>query len=72
MKNNFFKIFFLSFFLLTNCIVFAGGPGGDQGGGGLEGDDPFPAPINEKIIWLAIVAIFFAFYTFKNRTKKVL
>lgn len=71
MKNNLFKLYLLSFFLLTDFIMFAQ-PGQDQPGGGLEGDDPPPAPINGKLLFLAIAAVLFAFYTFKNRTKQTI
>jgi hypothetical protein len=69
MKNNIFKLYILAFFLLADFISFAQ-PGQDQPGGGLEGDDPPPAPINGKLILLAIAAILFAFYTIKNRRKE--
>jgi len=71
MKNNIFKFYLLSFFLLNDFILFAQ-PGSDQPGGGLEGDDPPPAPINGKLVWLAISAILFALYTFKNKRKEVI
>jgi len=47
-------------------------PGDDDnnGGGGLEGTDPAPAPINTKLIYLAIVGIVYAIYTFRNSRKK--
>jgi hypothetical protein len=71
MKNNVFKLYLLSFFLFTDFISFAQ-PGQDQPGGGLEGDDPSPAPINGKLIVLAVAAVLFAFYTLKNRRKEIL
>ncbi|MBK9223790.1 MAG: hypothetical protein IPO23_02380 [Flavobacterium sp.] len=71
MKNNLFKLYILSFFLLTDFISFAQ-PGQDQPGGGLEGDDPPPAPINGKLILLAIAAVLFAFYTLKNKRREAL
>ena len=71
MKNNLFRLYLLSFFLLTDFIIFAQ-PGQDQPGGGLEGDDPPVASINGKLILLAAVAVLFAFYTYKNRSKQTL
>lgn len=68
MKNNLFKIYILSFLLLSDFIMFAQ-PGDDDGGGGLEGDDPPPTPINGKLIWLGIVALLFAIYSFKKNKK---
>jgi len=68
MKNNLFKIYILSFFLLVDFVTFAQ-PGDDDGSGGLEGNDPPPAPINGKLIWLAVLGILFAFYSFKKYRK---
>lgn len=71
MKNNLFKLYILCAFLLTDFVLFAQ-PGQDQGGGGLEGDDPPVASIDEKLIWLGMIAILFAFHMYKNRSKQVL
>lgn len=61
------KLYLLSFILLSDFVAFAQ-PGDDQGGGGLEGDDPQPAPINGEMILLAIAGVLFVIYTFrKNR-----
>ncbi len=71
MKNIFFKWYIVGFFLLTDILLFAQ-PGQDQGGGGgLEGDDPPTAPLDGKLIWLGIVAILFAFYSYSRRLSKV-
>jgi len=32
-------------------------------------DNPPPAPINTKLIWLAVVGIVFAFYYFNQKSK---
>ncbi len=69
MKNNFFKLYILSFFLLTDFMLFAQGPG--QTGDCVECDDPPTAPINDKLIWLGILAILFAFYSYKRRLYKI-
>ena len=68
MKNKLFNISLIIFFLLVDFVAFAQ-PGDDDGSpGGLEGDDTPPAPINGKLVWLAIVAILYAFYSIrKNR-----
>ena len=72
MKNIFFKSYIVGFFLLTDILLFAQpGPGQDQGGGGLEGEDPPTAPLDGKLIWLGIVAILFAFYSYRRRLSKV-
>ena len=70
MKNIFFKWYIVGFFLLTDILLFAQ-PGQDQGGGGLEGNDPPTAPLDGKLIWLGIVAILFAFYSYRRRLSKV-
>ena len=62
------KFYLLIFALLYNVLAFAQ-PGDDDGGGGLEGGDPLPAPINSKIFLLAIAGVFFVIYTF-NKNKK--
>jgi mannose/fructose/N-acetylgalactosamine-specific phosphotransferase system component IIC len=71
MKNNLLKIFLIGFFLLTDFIMFAQTEPGDEGDGGppVEGGDP-PAPIDSKLIWLGIVAILFAIYTFSRNKKQ--
>ncbi len=62
----------VSFFMMSNIMVFAQPGNGDGGGGtGLEGGDPSPAPINSKLILLAISGILFALYKFKKYSKKV-
>ena len=66
--KKFFRIYILSFILLSDFLIFAQ-PGDDDGGGGLEGGDPQPAPINNKLILLAITGILFVVYTF-NKNKK--
>lgn len=51
--------------------MFAQTEPGDEGDGGppVEGGDP-PAPIDSKLIWLGIVAILFAIYTFSRNKKQ--
>jgi len=68
MKNNLLKIYFLSFFLLSDFIMFAQ-PGVDDDESGLENDDAPAAPINGKLIWLLVLAIVYAAYTYKNKRK---
>lgn len=67
--KSIYKIYILTFLLLSDFVLFAQ-PGDDDGGGGLEGDDAPAAPIDGKLIWLAIVSILFAFYYFSKRVKK--
>lgn len=68
--KSIYKFYIVTFLLLSDFIMFAQ-PGDDDGGGGLEGDDPPAAPINGKLIWLAIVSVFFAYYILNKRTQKV-
>ena len=70
MKKKFLNAFILTALLLTDFVVFAQGPGDDDDDGGLEGDDPDPVPINGKLIWLAIVGILFAIYTYRSYNRK--
>ena len=70
MKNRVLPIFFVIFFLLIDFVAFAQ-PGDEDGSGpgGLEGNDPPPAPINGQLIWLCLVAIIFAFYSIQRYRK---
>lgn len=63
------KFYLLSFILLSDFLTYAQ-PGDDDGGGGLEGGDPEPAPINSKLILLAIAGILFVIYTFRKSEKQ--
>jgi hypothetical protein len=70
MKNNLIKSVLTLVFLFINFLSFAqGGPGDENDTGNLEGDDAPAAPINGKLIWLAILAIVFAYYIFKRERK---
>jgi hypothetical protein len=65
------KFYLLSFVLLSDFLTYAQ-PGDTDGGGpgGLEGGDPEPAPINSKLILLAIAGILFVIYTFRKSEKQ--
>ena len=66
------KFYLLAFVLFSNFVVFAQGPGEDDGSGGLGGGDPVPvAPINGKLMVLAILGILYVIYTFRNYKKIV-
>lgn len=62
------KFYLLSIILLSDFAAFAQ-PGNDDGGGGLEGGDPLPAPINSKIILLAIAGVYLVIYTFSKNKR---
>ena len=66
--KNLLKFYLLTFVLLSDFVAFAQ-PGDDDGGGGLEGGDPLPAPINNKMFLLAIAGVCFVIYTF-NKNKR--
>lgn len=68
MKNNLLRIYFLSFFLLSDFLLFAQ-PGGDNDTGDLEDDETPAAPINGKLIWLLVLAIVYAAYTYNKKRK---
>ena len=68
MKNNLLKTFFLLTFLFLDFVAFAV-PGDDTAEEDLEGNDA-AVPINGKLLWLAIVGIAFAYYTYK-KTRSV-
>lgn len=68
--ERFFKFYIFAFVLFSDFIMFAQ-PGDDDGGGGLEDDDPPAAPINSKIIWLAITGTLFVIYFFKQKRKAI-
>ena len=71
--KNILKFYFVTLLLLaSDFAAFAqGGPGDDDGGGGLEGGDPQPAPINSKLILLAITGVLFVIYTFRKNKRTV-
>ncbi|WP_439553486.1 signal peptidase [Flavobacterium macrobrachii] len=65
--KNIFKLYLLSFFLLSDFVMFAQ-PGDDDGGGGVEDVDPAPAPINSKLIYLAALGVLFVLYKKNKKT----
>jgi hypothetical protein len=67
--KNLLRFYLLTFIMLSDFVAFAQ-PGDDDGGGGLEGGDPEPAPINSKLILLAITGILFVMYTFRRNRKQ--
>ena len=69
MRKNFFKLYIFSIVLFSDFIMFAD-PGDDTPGGDLEDDDAPQAPINGKLLWLALAGILFALYMYKSRRKE--
>ncbi len=69
MKKNLLRFYILTFVLFSDFVMFAG-PGDESEGGDLEGDDTPPAGISSKLIYLALVGILFAVYTYR-KTRRV-
>jgi len=67
--KNIFKLYLLTFFILSDFIAFAQTPGSDDGTGGLEGDDPPAAPINSKLVILLVLGLVFAFIQIRKYKK---
>jgi hypothetical protein len=67
--RNLLRLYLLSLLILSDFTAFAQ-PGDDDGSGGVEGGDPQPAPINSKLILLAITGILFAIYSFRKYRKQ--
>jgi hypothetical protein len=68
--NKKLLLLYITIFSFFSDFALYAQPGDDDGGGGLEGGDPAPAPINSKIILLFIAGLLFAFYTFKRNRKE--
>ncbi|WP_426091036.1 hypothetical protein [Flavobacterium sp. DSR3-2] len=69
MKNKALKLYLSLFCSFSNFLLFAIPPGDDNVDGTLEGNDAPAAPINGKIIFLAVAGVLFAFYTLKKRRQ---
>lgn len=69
MKNNILKIFITCFFIMLDFKMFC--QGDESIDGNLEGNDPPPTPINEKLLLLAILGIVYSIYIFRNTSKKI-
>ena len=67
MKKNLLHFYILTFVLFSDFVMFAQ-PATDDEDENLEGEDP-AAPINSKLIYLAIIGILFAVYKFKQNKR---
>lgn len=66
--KNYYKKFILSIItLIVSFSSFAQIPNPDEAG--APGGDP-PAPIDNQLIWLAVIGLLFAIYSISSRTKK--
>jgi hypothetical protein len=72
MKNNILKYYITVFCFCSTFVLFAQ-PGSEDTGGGLEGGDPAPAPIDDYIWILALVGFLFLFMKFRAaiQNKKI-
>jgi hypothetical protein len=68
--KNISKFYLFSFIILSNFATYSQGGPGDTGDGGLSGGDPAPSPIDEKLIFLVISALLFAFYKLRSIPKR--
>lgn len=69
MKKVLNTLFILSFLIVFNTLLHAQ-PGDDDGGGGVEGEDPITAPINKQLSLLFIGGLAIALYAFSNNKNK--
>lgn len=67
MKHKLLSFYLLAFVLLSDFRLFAQGEESDQGNLQDDGDTDAPqAPINGKLILLAITGLAFAFYVYRR------
>lgn len=69
MKKGLLKLYILGFVLFSDFVLFAQPSSESDEGDPLEDEDAPQAPINGKMIWLALVGILFAFYIYKTNRK---
>lgn len=68
MTYKFLNIYIFMFVLSSNFIMFAQGPGtGFEDENGETGGSVEDAPINGKLIWLAVTAVAFAFFYYRKK-----
>lgn len=65
--NKILKFWIFIFILFSDFLVFADDGPGDDDGGCIECDDAPAAPINAKLIWLALVGIVFVWFLYKRK-----
>jgi hypothetical protein len=62
MKNNLLKYYITAAYLCSTFVMFAE----DPGAGGVGGDEPVLAPIDDYVWFLIGIGIVFAFYKCKQ------
>ena len=70
MKKNRIRIVLLVYFLFLDTITFAQ-PMDEDDGGDLEGNDPAPAPINNKLFLLFLLGVLLIFYKLRKFRKEM-
>lgn len=68
--KNYEKLSIIAIMLLFNVVSFAQPGDTDGTPGGLDGDEP-AAPIDSKLIILALIGIVYTFYMLKNKKKQL-
>lgn len=73
MIHRFLKIYIFATILLTDFIMFADddpGTGFEDEEGNTDGSVEDGAPINGKLLWLAIAGIAFSYFYFKRMQQE--
>ena len=70
MKNNLLKLYILGLVLFSDFLMFAQ-PNDESNdpSNPVEGDDAPQAPINGKLLWLALLGVLFALHVYRNNCK---
>ncbi|WP_395633344.1 hypothetical protein [Flavobacterium sp.] len=63
------KIYLLTFLVFADLTAFAG-PGDNDGGGGLGGEDPPATPVNSYLIFMIGFALLLGFYFLTKYRKQ--
>ena len=74
MVHKLLKIYIFVVILLTDFIMFADddpGTGFEDEGGDTDGSVEDAAPINGKLLWLAVAGIAFIYFNFRKRQQEL-
>lgn len=69
MKHKLLSFYLLAFVLLSDFRLFAQDLGEESDEGNLQDDDAPQAPINGKLMLLAITGLAFAFYVYRRNQQ---
>lgn len=72
MKKNLLNYYVCIVVLFSDFMMFAqpGNESDDPVDEPVEGGDELPLPINGKLMWLLIIGLLFAIYTFRNKRQE--